>query len=226
MRSSTAYFAGAGTVVVAVVAGVGGGLLFANMISPKAPKTEQTHLERRMSSEPIQVSNAPTERVPYLAKPQPTAPGETAAGVPAQAQPQQAPPQTEAVNFAPSAPVQAADAPASTQKVDAPPVSRKEASTPSTAAATPALRESPASPETAMAKVRDGDLKRVVEKRKVERRQQWADRRSRQLRQEQRQDQELIEVEQKVREETEPRREFIADPVRIEIPRVRLFGPE
>src|SRR5664279_109704 len=93
MRSSTAYFAGAGTVVVAVVAGLGGGLLFANMISPKAPKMEQTRLERRMS-EPIQASNAPAEPVPYLATPQP-APGGATAVVPAQAQPQQAPPQTE-----------------------------------------------------------------------------------------------------------------------------------
>src|SRR5664279_3724568 len=75
MRSSMAYFAGAGTVVVAVVAGLGGGLLFANMISPKAPKMEQTRLGRRMSPEPIQASNAPAEPVPYLATPQPSAPG-------------------------------------------------------------------------------------------------------------------------------------------------------
>ena len=34
MRTSTAYFAGAGTVVAAIVAGLGGGLLFANIVHP------------------------------------------------------------------------------------------------------------------------------------------------------------------------------------------------
>jgi hypothetical protein len=38
MRASTAYFAGAGTVVMAIVAGVSGGLLIADIISPKSPK--------------------------------------------------------------------------------------------------------------------------------------------------------------------------------------------
>src|SRR5439155_23238486 len=57
MRVSTAYFAGAGTVVAAIVGGVGGGLLIADMISPKLPKgTETTRLERRMSPEPIRAS--------------------------------------------------------------------------------------------------------------------------------------------------------------------------
>ena len=38
MRASTAYFAGAGTVIAAIVGGIGGGLLFADMVSPKTPK--------------------------------------------------------------------------------------------------------------------------------------------------------------------------------------------
>ena len=54
MRASTAYFAGAGTVIAAIAAGVGGGLLIADMVSPKTPKTELSRLERRMSPEPIQ----------------------------------------------------------------------------------------------------------------------------------------------------------------------------
>ena len=55
MRASTAYFAVAGTVVMAIVAGLSGGLLMADIISPKSPKqrTEMTRLERRMSPEPI-----------------------------------------------------------------------------------------------------------------------------------------------------------------------------
>jgi hypothetical protein len=220
MRSSTAYFAGAGTVVVAVVTGLGGGLLFANMISPKAPKMEQTRLERRMSSEPIQVSNAPMEPVPYLAAPQPSAPG-AAAVAPAQAQSQQAPPQTETANSASAPPVQAADTPAATQKVDASVATQKEVSTIPAPPAKPVARESTVAPEAAMAKVRDGDLKRVVEKRKAERRQQWTERRRRQP-----QERQLREVEEIVREETEPRRELVGDPVRIETPRIRLFGPD
>ena len=210
--------------VVAVVAGLGGGLLFANMISPKAPKMEQTRLERRMS-EPIQASNAPAEPVPYLATPQP-APGGATAVVPAQAQPQQAPPQTETASSPPAAPVQATDNSAATQKVDASVAAPKEAPTTPTPPAKPAVRELAASSDDAMAKARDGDVKRAVEKRKAERRQQWTERRRRQPRQELGQDQEPREVEEKVREETEPRREFVGDPVRIEMPRIRLFGPE
>ena len=72
MRTSTAYFAGAGTVVAAIVAGVSGGLLMGDVISPKSVKqgTELTRLERRMSPEPVAASVAPSEPVPYLATPQ------------------------------------------------------------------------------------------------------------------------------------------------------------
>jgi hypothetical protein len=226
MRSSMAYFAGAGTVVVAVVAGVGGGLLFANMVSPKTPKMEQTHLERRMSAEPIQASKGPPEPVPYLAAAQPGTPGVAAAVVPAQAQSQQAPPQTETASSASASPVQPAETSAATQKTDTSVATQKEVATTPTPPAKPVAHEATAVSDDAMAKARDGDLKRAAEKRKTERRQQWTERRRRQPRQELGQDQELREVEQKVREETEPRRELVGDPVRIEMPRIRLFGPE
>src|SRR5882757_6269413 len=89
MRASMAYFAGAGTVIAAIVGGVGGGLLIADMVSPKSPKqgVEQTRLERRMSPEPIQVQAATgaSEPVPYLAAPQPSAPASAAAPAPIQA---------------------------------------------------------------------------------------------------------------------------------------------
>jgi hypothetical protein len=63
-------------------------------------------------------------------------------------------------------------------------------------------------------------VKRAVEmeKRKLERRQQWAERRR------QRQQQELRAVE--IREDTEQRQVFAAEPVRSEMPLIRLFGPE
>ena len=83
----------------------------------------------------------------------------------------------------------------------------------------PAPREQAAAPENAFAKARDADVKRVSEKRKAERRQQWTERR----RHLQRQDQELREVEEKVREETEPRQTFTVEPARLEMPRIRLF---
>jgi hypothetical protein len=63
-------------------------------------------------------------------------------------------------------------------------------------------------------------MKRAVEKRKFERRQQWVERRR------QRQQQELRAVEERVREETGPTQVFAAEPVRIEMPRIRLFGQE
>ena len=82
MRTSTAYFAGVGTVIVAVGAGLGGGYLAANITSP--PTQAVSKLERRMSAEPISVSTAPAEPVPHVAATNPAA-------APAQEQAQQQP---------------------------------------------------------------------------------------------------------------------------------------
>jgi len=207
MRASTAYFAGAGTVVMAIVAGVGGGLLIADIVSPKSPKqgTEITRLERRMSPEPIQAAPGPSEPVQYLAAPQLSALGAAVAAAPAQAQ-------TEAGNSQ-SAGAQPAETAAAAQP-DAP---APQAATP---AAQPVAHEQAAAPENALAKARDAEMKRAVEKRKLERRQQWAEKRR------QRQQQELRAVEERVREETGPTQVFAAEPVRIEMPQIRLFGQE
>jgi hypothetical protein len=207
MRASTAYFAGAGTVVMAIVAGVGGGLLIADIISPKSPKqgTEMTRLERRMSPEPIQAAPGPSEPVQYLAAPQLSALGAAVAAAPAQAQ-------TEAGNSQ-SAGAQPAETAAAAQP-DAP---APQAATP---AAQPVAHEQAAAPENALAKARDAEMKRAVEKRKLERRQQWAEKRR------QRQQQELRAVEERVREESGPTQVFAAEPVRIEMPQIRLFGQE
>jgi hypothetical protein len=206
MRASTAYFAGAGTVVAAIVGGVGGGLLIADMIDPKSPKqgTEMTRLERRMSPEPIQAAPGPSEPVQYLPAPQWSA---AVAAAPAQAQAQ-----TETGN---SGSTRAQ--PANTSVAAQPAVSDPQAAPP---AAQPAVREQTAASEDAFAKAREAEAKRAMEKRRAERRQQWAERRR------QRQQQELRAVEPKVREETEPRQVFAADPVKVEMPQIRLFGPE
>jgi hypothetical protein len=210
MRTSTAYFVGAGTVIVAIVAGLGGGLLIANMVSPNPAKqgTEVSLMERRKASEPVPVRVGPSEPVQYLAAPSLPAP---AAAAPAPAQPA---PQTEAVNSAPSA---------------VPPASVTAAAPPAAEPSAPAVQEPRrASSGDAFAKAQQADVKRsaevkrMVEKRKLERerRQQWADKRQ------PRQEQELREVEDKVRDETEPRRQSAIEPVRIETPQIKLFGSD
>jgi flagellar biosynthesis GTPase FlhF len=159
MRVSTAYFAGAGTVIAAIVAGVGGGLVIADVISPKSPKqgTELSRLERRMSSEPIQAAPGPSEPVQYLAVPQlsaAVAPVTAAPAQPAIAQP------------AAAAPLAASDT---------------QAAAP---AARPAAREQIAVPEDGLTKARDAEAKRAMEKRRAERRQQSAEKRRQRQQQE------------------------------------------
>src|SRR3954471_13518304 len=85
MRISTAYFAGVGTVIVAVAAGLGGGYLAANVVNQPSGVSK---LERRMSAEPIPVAAAPAQPVPRSVATSP-------ASAPAQEQPQSQP-QTEA----------------------------------------------------------------------------------------------------------------------------------
>ncbi len=202
MRASTAYFAGAGTVIAAIVAGVGGGLVIADMISPKSSKqgTETTRLERRMSAEPIQAAPGPSEPVQYLATPQLSAAVAPVAAAPAQAQAQ-----TEAGDSG------------STRAQPA--IARPAVSQAATSVAQPAAREQTAAPENALAMARAAEAKRAMERRRAERRQQWAEKRR------QRQQQELRAVEQTVREDTEPR-QFVAEPVRMQAPQFRLFGSE
>jgi len=196
MRTSTAYFAGLGTVIVAIAAGLGGGLLVANIVSPNEPKsgTEMTRLERRMA-QPIQVAAAPATSAPVTSTPVTSAPSEPVPYLAAAAAPK---------------PVAAA-APAQVQTESA-----------TVPAAQPALREIAAAPQEAFANARDVDIKRAAatEKRRAERHQRWADskRRDRQPRVN-----ELEAVEQAVRGDTEPRQAFAAEPVRLELPRIRLF---
>jgi hypothetical protein len=200
MRTTTAYFAGVGTVVAALAAGLGSGLLISNIVSPHEPKTEMSKLELRMSK-PIPATNASSEPVPQI---QPT---------PAAANPEQSEPQPPAA--APSAETAAAN--------PSPPPD----AAPAVQAAQPAPREQAAAPENAFAKARDIDVKRVTaktEKRKVERRQRWTERRRHLQRPDQ--ERELRDVEAKVREETEPPPAFATEPIRLEMPRIKLFDPE
>jgi hypothetical protein len=206
MRTSMAYFAGAGTVAVAIAAGFGGGLLIADTVSPQL---SSTRLEQRMSSKPIPVSNAPAEPVQYIA-------GTQAAAAANPAQDQQQLGQGEASSASNPSPNAQPATPAPQPQAPA---------TQTTAPDQGKASEQAKAPEDAFAKVRDADVKREArreDRRRGERRQQWAGKRHYQ----QRQDQEPGEVEQKAREDSEPRRIFPADPVRIEMPRIRLLGED
>ncbi len=214
MRTTTAYFAGVGTVAVAIAAGLGGGLLFSNIVAPHQPKyaTEPTKLELRMAERSMPVSSPPSEPAPAIAATRSPAPQPSASTAPiVAAAPAPAEPQKE---------LPAAAAPAE-QKA----ASNTPAAQPATSAA-PAdqtAREPAASPREAFAKSRDADLKRAAtEKRRAERHQQWADKRR--VRQPREQDLEV--VEQAVRDDTEPRRAFASEPVRLETRRIKLFGDD
>src|SRR5712691_9902647 len=67
MRTSMAYLAGAGTVVITMAAGIGGGLVIGNIMSPQAPKQELSKLERRGATETPPSTKDPLVPVPYLA---------------------------------------------------------------------------------------------------------------------------------------------------------------
>lgn len=202
MRAVTAFFAGAGTVGVAITAGLGGGLLLGDIMSPQQPKhqsSEVTRLEQRMSPQPIPASTGTSEPVPYMA---PNQVANTTAEPSQQAQPPAAqPPQP------PSA--QQAQSPQGRQAATPPAESKPQeqnAPAPATAVVAPPKpgNEPRAAPEDAYARARDADLRRderrVEDRRKSERR-KWSDKRKWR----QRGDDDLREVEAAVREDTERR---------------------
>ena len=57
MRASVAYFAGAGTIVVAIAAGLGGGLVIADVVNPKA-RNELSKVELQAKAQPSPQPNA------------------------------------------------------------------------------------------------------------------------------------------------------------------------
>jgi len=207
MRTTTAFFAGAGTIAVALAVGLGGGLLISNIVSPHAPKqgAELSKVERR-TTDPV--ANAASESSSYIEATQ------AAATKPVTVSP---------ASQAPSQEAQQQQARPQTQQANAAPVSNPQPATTSTQTA---AREPSATTDNAFARARDPDVKRELrraeEKRKAERRQQWVEKRLYRGRG----DDELRDVELKVREETGSPRSFAAEPARIETPRIRLFGDE
>ena len=225
MRISTAYFAGVGTVIVAVAAGLGGGYLAANIANPPSGVSK---LERRMSAEPISVA---------AVQPVPRAVATNPASAPAQEQPQPQP-QTEAAappdNAAPlTNNVRAEEKPANNVAAVQPVLAQPQFAKSTEQKSAEQTGEKAATPRDAFARARDADVKRAdAEKRRAERRQLWAERR----RVQQPREQELEAVEERVREVTEPRRirireeggprEMFAEPARADTPRVRLFDQD
>lgn len=61
MRTSTAFYAGVGTVVVAIIAGLGGGLFVGKITSPPRP-TQGTKIEQPVSASPIALATASPQR--------------------------------------------------------------------------------------------------------------------------------------------------------------------
>jgi hypothetical protein len=226
MRISTAYFAGVGTVLAAVAAGLGGGYLAANVVNPHEPGVSK--LERRMSATPIAAATAPSEAVRIAgttaAATSPVAPPPVAASP--QAEPQQtAAPQASAsqTSAKPEPQTTASNAAPPTEEKVTNPTPRSVQSAPAKTAeqaSEKAVVEKTAAPQEAFARARDPDIKRAaVEKRRAERRQRWEERR----RFRQPREQELEAVEERVREVTEPRQAFAVERVRTEVPRIRLF---
>jgi cytoskeletal protein RodZ len=233
MHMSTAYFAGAGTVVIAVVVGLGGGVLIADIMNPKTSGQEIAKLERRTASAPQPASNAQSSPsgspTSYLSATEAAAtkPVVVAPAAPKAADsPQQAAAPTQ---------LQPSPSPATTTANAAP----AQTGAPAPAATEPASREANA-PEAAFAKARDSDLKArdgdskgndadlkhsaSAGRHHAEHRQQWAERRRTQrLRDpDMRRDPDLRDVEQAVREDSSPRA-YVAEPVEMGPARIRLF---
>lgn len=205
MRAATAFFAGAGTVVVAIAAGLGGGLVLGDIMSPQQPKhqsSEVTRLEQRMSPQPIPATTGAAQPVP------PAAPDQVA-GTAAEPAPPPALPAQQPSQQAASPQVQPQAQPQTQQAATRPAEPKpQEQSVPAQAAAATAPpksgNEQRAAPEDAFARARDADFRRderrAEDKRKSERR-KWSDKRKWR----QRGDDDLREVEAAVREDSDRR---------------------
>ncbi|MGJ4964058.1 hypothetical protein [Bradyrhizobium sp. HKCCYLRH3061] len=202
MRTSTAFFAGAGTVAIAVAAGLGGGLMIAEGMHPRSPAVEQAKLERSVPEAP---SPSPTV-TSYLAATQ------AAAITPIKV----APAATEARPVTPvstdSSPATQAAAAEATAASSAPAVTQ-------TATAEDVQDKAAAKPEEADLKSRGAERKRAAEQRRAERHRQYVERRR------QRREQDMRAVEQAVRDDTTPRA-YAAQPVGMDGPRFSFFGDD
>src|SRR5262245_4672246 len=219
MRVATAFFAGVGTVVVAIGAGLGGVLLLGDIMSPQQPKhpsSEVTRLEQRSSPQPSAATTGASQPVPYMAARTVAATvGEGSAQPQQQQSQQQQPQQTQQQQ---PQQVQPQVQQASAQSEPKPQPERNAPAQSAVTAPPPAANAEPSAargaPDDSFAKAREADIKRdgrrADDRRKAdrrqwdERRQQWVDKRKGR----QRGDDDLGDVEASVREATEPQSFF------------------
>jgi hypothetical protein len=217
MRASTAYFAGAGTVIVAIAAGLGGGVLMADIMNPHGTR-EVSRLEQRQAPQQAQPSPAPSH-VDVAAK-----------GAQTEA------PYLTATEQAATTPAVVSPAPSSSPEPRNEVNSNANSNTSPPPARAATREQGPA--ENAYAKARDADVKRADEKRpddkrkadRAERRAQWAARRQQQREREQR------EVDAQMDQDAEPGRNIVIRrenpgrddydrPMRMDFPRF-IFGQD
>lgn len=231
MRASTAYFVGAGTIIAAIVIGLGGGIVAGNIMNPVAPKQDTSKLAQRAeAAATTATTNAPSQRLQYLT-------GSQAFGAmiaaPAAANSETAKPETAK----PAAPAAQANAEPAPQPSQAAAVERpKSAPSPAPQVAKPAEQQASTEPSSsvgnAYAKARDSDVKRAAsERRRAERRDRWAERRhygSREYESREprgmRDRTDWDDVARNVREDSESR--DVASRPRGGFPEIRLFGSD
>ncbi|TQF28471.1 hypothetical protein [Bradyrhizobium sp. UNPA324] len=241
MRASTAYFVGAGTIVAAIAIGLGGGIVAGNIMNPvtskQGPDTSRMAQRAESAGAPA-ATNAPSERVTYLTGSQAFG-AMIAAPAQAEAKPEAARPEAakpDATRPDPQ-PAQANAEP------PAPPPSQAAALEPPKEQSKPTVASSPkaakpgeqqasvdpaSSPDNAYAKAKDSDVKRAAsERRRIERRERWAERRHYYEGREQRGLRDRTDwddVARNIREDSDAR-DYAGRP-RGGFPQIKLFGPD
>jgi hypothetical protein len=233
MRASMAYFAGVGTVVVAIAAGLGGGVILANVMNPNPSHQQTSRLEQRTSPQPQAASNEPDQAQQQSQAPVPYVAANQTAATPAVPEKNQPQPQT------PVKPVQAGNSPpkAVTATPAPQPVAHEET------AATDDAKDT----NKDVTKTRDADSKRQADQRKNDRQRQWADRRKRdqQQRDQQQRDQDLRDAQARMQDDDGPRdvvvrrddrrnwrddrdarQDYVPPPTRFGAPAFGLFGSD
>lgn len=227
MRASTAYFVGAGTIVAAIAIGLGGGIVAGNIMNPVASKQgpdTSKMAQRAESAGTAAQASAPSERVNYLTGSQAFG-GMIAAPAQAEAKPEADAQPAQAKAEPPAPPLSQAAA------VEPPKEQSKPTVASSPKAAKPTEQQASAdpasSPENAYAKAKDSDVKRAApERRRMERRERWAERRHYDTREQrgQRDRTDWDDVARNIREDSDSR--DYAGRSRGGFPQIRLFGPD
>lgn len=235
MRASTAYFVGAGTIIAAIAIGLGGGIVAGNIMNPIAPKQgpdTSKMAQRAESTGTVTATSSPSQRVNYLTGTQAFG-AMIAAPAQAEAKPEAAKPDTQPTqaNAAPPAPPSSQAA-----AVEPPKEQSKEQSKPAVASSPKALKpveqqasaDPTSSPDNAYAKVKDSDVRRAAsERRRIERRERWAERRHYYEGREQRGIRDRTDwddVARNIREDSDAR--DYAGRSRGGFPQIRLFGAD